>query len=188
MSEQPVRAFLALEIPGRIREQLTSAQEALRSELPRARWTRPQGWHLTLKFLGGAERAVLAELGSELAPRIRGFGAIPVKLEKTGFFPSSMRPRVAWIGGTAEGVEKVVSAVEEAADLAGFPRERRTWSVHLTQVRLKAQWPKAAIERFLEWGDELDFDTFSCREVVLFSSDLQPGGAVYTALERFPLD
>lgn len=188
MSDQPVRAFLALEIPARIKEQLASAHDALRAELPRARWTRPQGWHLTLKFLGESGRSTLAELGSELAPRIRGLGAISVKLERTGFFPSSMRPRVAWIGGTAKGVEKVVAAVEEAADLAGFPRERRTWSVHLTQARLKAQWPRAAIERFLEWGDELDFDTFSCREVVLFSSDLQPGGAVYTALERYPLD
>ena len=27
---------------------------------------------------------------------------------------------------------------------------------------------------------------FTAREVVLFSSDLQPGGAVYTALRRFP--
>jgi 2'-5' RNA ligase len=58
----------------------------------------------------------------------------------------------------------------------------------LTQARFKTQWSKAAVDRFLEWGDNLDLEAFICREVVLFSSDLQPGGAVYTALERFPLE
>ena len=188
MSDESIRAFLALEIPDQVKAQLVLAQEPLRHELPRARWTRPEGWHLTLKFLGEIERPALTVLGAELAPRIRGVGTVPVKLEKTGFFPSSMRPRVAWVGGTANGVENVVAAVEEAAEIAGFPRERRPWSVHLTQARLKRQWPKAAVDRFLGWGDNLDLEAFRCREVVLFSSDLQPGGAVYTALERFSLE
>jgi 2'-5' RNA ligase len=188
MSERPIRAFLALEIPDQIRSQLASKLEGLRHELPKARWTRPQGWHLTLKFLGEAERPVLADLGAEFGPRICGTGSISVKFEKTGFFPSSMRPRVAWVGGTADGAETVVAAVEEAAEIAGFPRDRRPWSIHLTLARLKAQWPKSAVDRFLEWGDNLDLEAYTCREAVLFSSDLQPGGAVYTALERFSLE
>jgi len=188
MSERSIRAFLALEIPDAIRAQLASMQENVRTELPRARWTRPQGWHLTLKFLGEVERPVLADLGAELASRARGIGTVTVKLEKTGFFPSSTRPRVAWVGGTAGGAEKVVEAVEDAAEFAGFPREKRLWSVHLTQARLKTQWSKASVDQFLEWGDRLNLEAFTCREVVLFSSDLQPGGAVYTALERFSLE
>jgi 2'-5' RNA ligase len=131
---------------------------------------------------------VLADLVTELAPRLRGLDAVTVELAKTGFFPSSMRPRVAWVGGAAEGVEKVVAAVEAAAEGAGFARERRPWTVHLTMARLKSQWPKTAVDRFLEWGDELDLEVFTCREVVLFESDLRPEGAVYTALERLPLE
>jgi len=188
MSDDSIRAFLALEIPEHVKEQLASAQGDLRGELPQARWTRPQGWHLTLKFLGEVERSLIAGLDAELARRIRGIGSVPVKLEKTGFFPSSTRPRVAWVGGTADGVEILVSAVEEVAEITGFPRDRRRWSVHLTQARLKVPWSKAAVDRFLEWGDNLDLETFICREVVLFSSDLQPGGAVYTALERYSLE
>jgi len=188
MNDDSIRAFLAFEIPDQVKEQLASAQGEMRHELPKSRWTHPQGWHLTLKFLGEVERPTLADLAAELAPRIRGLGAVPVKLEKTGFFPSLMRPRVAWVGGTADGVDKVVAAVEEAAEKAGFERERRQWSVHLTQARLKAQWPKDAVDRFLEWGENLGLERFTCREAVLFSSDLQPTGAVYTALERFSLE
>jgi 2'-5' RNA ligase len=188
MSDGAIRAFLALEIPEGIKAQLASTQGELRHQLPRARWTRPEGWHLTLKFLGEVERQRLTALGSELALRVCHIGTVPVKLEKSGFFPSSARPRVAWVGGAAEGAEKLVAAVEEAAEFAGFQRERRRWSVHLTQARLKVQWPKATVDRFLDWGDQLDLEAFTCREIVLFSSDLQPGGAVYTALERFSLD
>jgi 2'-5' RNA ligase len=78
--------------------------------------------------------------------------------------------------------------VPRAAEAVGFPRERRQWSAHLTMARLKSQWSKEAVNRFLEWGDQLELDAFTCREVVLFESDLQPSGAVYTALERFSIE
>ena len=182
------RAFLALEVSAAVKTQLAAAQESLRRELPRARWTRPDGWHLTLKFLGEVAAPALDELTAALAPRLRGHGAVNVRLHGTGFFPSPARPRVAWVGGAADGAESVVAEVERAAEAAGFPRERRPWSIHLTQARLKDRWPSAAVDRFLEWGETLDLEAFECREVVLFESDLQPGGAVYTALERLPLE
>ena len=182
------RAFLALEVPAAVKTQLAAAQENLRRELPRARWTRPDGWHLTLKFLGEVAAPVLDEMATVLAPRLRSLGAVSVHLGGAGFFPSPARPRVAWVGGAADGAESVVAEVEQAAEAAGFARERRPWSIHLTQARLKARWPSAAVDRFLEWGEGLDLEAFKCREVVLFASDLQPGGAVYTALERLPLE
>ena len=188
MNDDSIRAFLALEIPDSIRSHLASEREELRHALPRARWTRPEGWHLTLKFLGETQRALLTDLAAELSPRVGSLGAVTVDFGRTGFFPSSTRPRVAWIGGSAEGVERIVEAVEEAAEAVGFPRERRQWSTHLTMARLKSQWSKEAVNRFLEWGDQLELDAFTCREVVLFESDLQPSGAVYTALERFSIE
>jgi 2'-5' RNA ligase len=182
------RAFLALEVRPAVKERLAAAQENLRRELPRARWTRPDGWHLTLKFLGEVAASALDGLSAELSPRLRGLGEVNVRLGGTGFFPSQARPRVAWVGGAAEGVEAVVAAVERAAEGTGFPRERRPWSIHVTQARLKDRWPPAAVDRFLEWGEGIDLEPFNCGEVVLFRSDLQPRGAVYTALERLPLE
>jgi 2'-5' RNA ligase len=183
-----VRSFLALEIPEGIKSRLVTDLEELRKDLPRSRWTRPPSWHLTLKFLGEVERPVLADLIAELEPRIRNLGPVKVELGRTGFFPTAVRPRVAWIGGSVSGAESVVAAVEDAAAAAGFPRERRPWSAHLTLARMKSQWPKEAVDRFLAWGDSLDLEGFVARDVVLFKSDLQPGGAVYTALERFSIE
>jgi 2'-5' RNA ligase len=79
---------------------------------------------------------------------------------------------------------EIASAVEAAAATVGFDRERRPWSLHLTLARLRSGWPPAAVDRFLAWGGELSLPAFECRDVVLFKSDLEPGGAVYTPLER----
>jgi len=182
-----IRAFVALEMPDRVRETIRREQRALKPQLPQARWTRPEGQHLTLKFLGESAIDDLVNLKREIVTRIAGLPAVSIRLAGAGFFPSSRRPRIAWVGGSADGGAEVATAVEAAALTVGMARERREWSLHLTQARLNRPWPRHAVEHFLEWGRRLDIEVFTCREVVLFRSDLQPGGAVYTALERFPL-
>jgi 2'-5' RNA ligase len=182
-----IRAFLALEIPSSLKQHLTEQQQELRQRLPSARWVRPQGLHLTVKFLGDASREVLGELTGQLQPRLEALRPVTVSLEGSGFFPSPRRPRVAWIGGQAHNIEPVVEAVESVAKECGFAREKRRWSLHLTMARLRKPWPPPAVESFLEWGRSLRLDPFTCTEVVLFSSTLKPDGAVYTALDRMGL-
>lgn len=182
------RAFFAFEIPQVVRAELEKARTGIPGNLPLARWTRPESWHLTVKFLGETETTVLERLTAELGPRLASGGRVTVKLSGGGFFPSPTRPRVAWIGGTAEGSEVVVKTVEAAAVRAGFAAEKRPWSVHLTMARLRSQWPRGAVDVYLDWAAGLPAVNWVCREIVLFESRLQPGGAVYTALERIPLE
>jgi len=183
-----VRAFLAFEVPEAVKAQLELARDQVRDTLPPARWTRPAGWHLTVQFLGESDTALLKRLTADLAPRLKGDGAIKVRLAGGGFFPSPVRPRVAWIGGTAEGSEAVVRTVGAETVSAGFAAEKRPWSVHVTMARLKSRWSRSAVESYLKWAGLQTFSSFVCREVVLFESRLQPGGALYTALERMPLE
>ena len=102
--------------------------------------------------------------------------------------PADVATMAAHTAAVRRGIDPVVAAVEEAAEACGWPRESRPWTLHLTQARVRKPWPKAAVERFLEEGRELDVGSFSCGEVVLFSSRLQPGGAVYTTLDLAPLE
>lgn len=184
----PIRAFVALEMPDEIREIIRREQRHLKADLPRARWTRPEGQHLTLKFLGETPARDLSALTASIKTAVAGRPQITISLGGSGFFPSPRRPRVAWVGGRADGGAELAAAVDAAAVAVGFPAERRPWSPHLTQARIDRGWPRVATERFLEWGRNLDFQPFVCREVVLFASELRPGGAVYTPLERFPLE
>ncbi len=183
-----VRAFFAFEIPDAVRTRLEAAREGVRRALPAARWTRPEGWHLTVKFLGERPRGELERLACDIGPRVAGCGVVTAALAGGGFFPSPARPRVAWVGGSAAGANPVVETVEKAAVQAGLPAERRPWAVHLTMARLQTRWPGDAVDRYLEWAHDLEAMRFVCSEVVLFESRLQPGGAVYTALERIPLE
>lgn len=187
-SSSTVRAFFAFELPDALKTGLELARDRARDALPPARWTRPEGWHLTVKFLGESDTELLEEITADLRPRLKGCGAVAIELAGGGFFPSPLRPRVAWIGGTSEGAPTVVKAVEEATVRAGFAAEKRPWSVHVTMARLKSRWPRSAVGSYLEWAGDLTLPTFVCREVVLFESRLQPGGALYTALERMPLE
>jgi 2'-5' RNA ligase len=182
-----LRVFVALEIPRDVREIIRREQSALRRELPRARWTRPEGQHLTLKFFGEVAASSIDSLSAAIARGVSDLPRVPVELGGSGFFPSVRRPRVAWIGGSAAGGSEIAEAVDRAAVPLGVSRERRPWSLHLTQARLDRPWPRAAVERFLDWGRALELPPFTCAEIVLFRSELGPGGAVYTALQRFVL-
>lgn len=182
-----IRAFLALEIPDSVRATIRREQNSIKRQLPRARWTRPEGQHLTLKFLGEMTAETFSRLRPEITARLDGLPAVSIQLSGAGFFPSQRRSRVAWIGGEARGGSVVASAVEAAAAKVGFEADRRPWALHLTQARLNRPWPTDAVEAFLEWGQGLELKPFTCREVILFDSKLQPSGALYTPLERFPL-
>jgi 2'-5' RNA ligase len=182
-----IRAFLAFEIPETIKDEISRRRADIVRRLPRARWVRPEGQHLTLKFLGETSAEVLADLSDRLAPSIRELPGVEVRLADAGFFPNARRPRVAWIGGRADGGEAVAETVDRVARSCGFERERRRWSIHITQARIKDRWSPDDVDLFTDWGRDLDLAAFTATEVVLFSSDLRPGGAVYTSIGRFPL-
>jgi 2'-5' RNA ligase len=182
-----VRSFLALEIPLAQRMQLGEEQQRLRGRLPPARWVRPDGLHLTVKFLGEVERERLLALGAELRAAVSGTGPVRMAFSGAGFFPNPKRPRVAWVGGSAEPLGPLVAAVARVASHHGFERERRPWSLHLTVARMREPWRDRDVQSFLAWGEGLSLEPFSCGELVLFASSLEPGGAVYTALDRMPL-
>ena len=186
-SDAGVRAFLALEIPQGVKDRIEAEMNTLRRSLPKARWVRPAGLHLTLKFLGTVEEHRLTALAEAVGMAAAEAPPVRVALSGAGFFPSPRRARVAWIGGAADGAPELAEAVERAAGSLGFERERRPWGLHLTLARLRSPWPAEATEAFLSWGSDFRAEHFVCRELVLFESCLKPDGAVYAPLERLAL-
>jgi len=182
-----IRAFLALEIPAAIREDLAQHVASLRRQLEPARWVRPGALHLTLRFLGESAPEGLDELVERLRPVLAPLAPVTVRLAGAGFFPGPRRPRVAWIGGEAPDAAEVAAAIDDAAHHLGWNRERRPFALHLTLARLKSPWSTGSVDRWLEWGRGYAAAPFVCREVILFESRLAPGGAVYTPLHQLPL-
>jgi len=183
-----MRCFLAVELPQAQKATVMAGLARLKGKLPAARWVRPEGLHITLKFLGEQSEAqaasfleALTQLLTEVPPEVK------VSLHGGGFFPNAARPRVAWLGGQAPGLEAWAEASEEAASLIGVARETRPFSLHVTLARLERPWPEGACQRFLQEVASWQLAPFVAREVVLFESTLGPGGAVYSERARIPV-
>jgi 2'-5' RNA ligase len=174
------------------------------------RWVRPEGIHLTLKFLGDVDREQLPEIERALCSACAPHAPLELRVGALGCFPNARRPRVLWVGVQAPG-ERLVHLqrdVERAIIPLGYPADRRGFHPHLTLGRVKA--PRSAASRpnrkqaagLDALGDSLERaarqgasvrgapvqgDTYRVDAVHLMRSELLPGGAVYRELAACPL-
>lgn len=153
------------------------------------RWIPAENLHLTLKFLGNVEEAQVASIRSVLREALAGTAGFPVTAGGLGVFPDARRPRVLWVGLAGRELVRIAGRVERALEPLGVERATTQFRPHATIGRWRR--PEATNvdlrEKLARWRDH-EFGTFRIDEVMLFRSVLQPAGAVYTALEAFPLD
>ncbi len=180
-----MRLFAAVEVPDEVRSRLADGIAGLRRRLPPARWVRAETIHLTLKFIGERPDGFAQELDAAAAAAVAGLAPVEVRLEGAGFFPDPSRPRVAWLGGSAPGLDRWAEAVDRTAAALGVEAERRPYALHVTLARLDRRWGRTAVETFTTEVGGWRLPPFTAREVVLFASELRPGGAVHTALCRW---
>jgi 2'-5' RNA ligase len=191
-----LRLFVACELPDAVRDGLRRVQSDLRRD-DRAglRWVRPEGIHLTLKFLGGVAEERLGDVRSALAAAIGPF-ELHVRPATVGSFPASgmaggARLRVVWVGlaGDVEGLAALAGQVDGALAPLGFPRERRPFAAHLTLARVpdgaSAAQRRVLSERVAAYRMP-DLPSMRLTKVALVRSILSPGGSVYERLAEFP--
>ena len=141
-----MRAFIAIDLPEPLHAALAEAQQVFRSACRDARWTRPEGIHLTLKFLGEISDAQTKQVVEALA-QIGPFEPFSVEVKGFGFFPQAQRPRVFWAGVAAPpALAELAARVESHMEKIGFAREDRAFSPHLTLARFQVPRPQPALE------------------------------------------
>src|SRR3989338_10234584 len=96
-----MRLFVALEFTEAVRAAVRELVARLEPAGADLRWVRPQGMHLTLKFIGETPEAKLPLLREALA---RGRSPKPGEMEVhgLGYLPHERRPRGLW-GGIEAG-------------------------------------------------------------------------------------
>jgi 2'-5' RNA ligase len=184
-----IRAFLALEFPASISEKIAGYIKSLQNVSPKTRWVDPRKAHLTLKFFGSLEQEALDRIATALAPLFSSFAPFRLTLNGAGGFPKLFRPRVIWVGLGAEKehLKGLQQAVEETLFPLGIAREERPFHPHLTLGRNKIGEANEPLYHLLRNWAEPESEPFRVDEVILFQSDLKPGGPVYTKLKVFPL-
>jgi len=179
--EKLIRAFVAIELKDQTRVRLAELMRSLHGVVTGARWVRPEGIHLTLRFLGYARRSVLESLVPALRRAAEECPATAANIAGLGVFPERGRARVLFVGiSVPPSILLLQEASERAAVSAGFEAETRAFRPHLTLGR----WKEPARRPSLP---EVDLGPTSLDTLVLFRS--QPGrtGSVYTPIETFTL-
>lgn len=184
-----MRAFVAIELDEACRRALLAATERLKAAAPGVRWVRPTAMHLTLKFIGELPEADLPAAIECLGAACAGTGEFEMEVSGLSGFPARGTPRVVY-AATHEPTGRLASlqrSVEEAlAGELGLAQERRPFRAHITLGRVRGRGCPPVGELSALIGDQV-FGSVQIGSAVLMKSDLQPTGAIYTPVHRFPL-
>ncbi len=184
-----MRLFVAFDLPDEARSALGELIPQLKPLCRAARWARPEGMHVTLKFIGHAIAdgdtvkldAVRAALGA-----VRSSGSVEMRYRGVGFFPDARRPRVMWCGVEASAnLAKLAADIERALEPLGIPREARAFVPHLTLARFKSPEGVEALARSATEWESRDFGSASETKFHLFESLLKSSGAEYRKIESY---
>jgi 2'-5' RNA ligase len=185
------RLFIALLVPGSIRETLTAVQGGLRKAAPNAliRWTNQEQMHLTLRFMGNVPVSSLDGLAAALKIAVQKCAPLRLRAQGIGFFPNSKRPRVIWSGVADEDqrLEKVFQYVQEAAQPFTMEPPEHRFTGHITLGRIKLIQGKERTELGQAAGryEGQNFGGWKSTELVLMRSVLAGSGARHDVIQSF---
>jgi RNA 2',3'-cyclic 3'-phosphodiesterase len=182
-----MRLFAALDIPDAVRRALRELMARLKPECSGARWVRPEGIHITLKFLGETDGAKLDSINSTLSS-LPHAGPVQLDFRGIGFFPNEFHPRVIWCGVEASpNLATLAASVDRALQPLGFPAETRAFTPHLTLARFDSHKGLDTLVRAANNLKSYDFGSARRQsEFYLSQSVLKRGGSEYTRLATFP--
>ena len=183
-----MRLFIATSFPEPELRAINDRVAKVKSRLPSASWVRPETQHLTFAFLGEQPESLLPKLTEAVESRLGGVPRFEGRLHGGGFFPNRRHARVGWVGaGPEDDFRAVADAVRGAVKDAGVELDRGEFRPHLTLFRIRDQWPPACTEIFVGAMQDYESAPFAIDGVTLFSSVLNPKGAVHTPLRTFAL-
>jgi len=166
------RLFVAIAMP----EDVAGALERLCNGLPDARWTDPDDFHLTLRFIGEVDPETFYEIGETLA----GVMLPPFELQLKGLgqFPPRGPLRNLWVGVEPnEGLDRLRRRIERVVTAAGVPPDGRKFIPHVTIARFRQPPPEHRLARFLARRNLFKSEPFTVTRFQLFSSHLRYDGA-----------
>jgi 2'-5' RNA ligase len=182
-----IRSFIAIEIPAGIRQEIKKLLADFQNTEADVKWVRPEGIHLTLKFLGSVKEDMVEKVALAVRPVVEAWRPFRLKAHGVGCFPGIRNPRVLWIGLEQEegSAVRLQQEIERKTAELGFSPEDRPFHPHLTLGRVRSPTGRNPLIKMLETNSQTELSSFQVDRVILFRSDLRPGGSVYTKLHEF---
>lgn len=184
---KPLRLFVAADVPEDVKAGLAESLTPFHDLIPGASWTRRDGWHVTLRFLGSTWPRQVDAVRTAAEKAAGATKAFESSLTEVGAFPSERRARVLWVGLNDDGelFQRIVTLLDDLLE-EDFVPEEREFTPHLTVARLNPVRDLSEFATSLH-GLSVASRAFSIDELVLYRSHLSSRGATYEALGRFGL-
>ena len=183
-----MRLFIATSLPETVTREINERLAAIKSKFPPASWVRPHSQHLTFAFLGEQDEAVIDKIAPALESHLSSIAKFTAVLTGCGFFPNPRRARVGWVGlEPEEPFDDVARAVRDVVRKSGVELDGADFRPHLTLMRIRETWPPASIEMFEGALRNYRSAPFVVDTVTLYSSRLNPSGAIHTPVRTFAL-
>jgi 2'-5' RNA ligase len=175
-----IRLFVAVEIP----EQVRSSLFLLQGGVPGARWSTPEQYHLTLRFIGDVNEAVAGDIDDVLS----AIAAPPFTLELAGVGEFGGKfPRALWAGvRPSADLIHLQKKIETAMQRLGHAAEERKFTPYVTLARLRNS-PREKVMDYVARHSLFASGAFAVKSFALFSSRLGGAGAVYNVERSYPL-
>jgi len=174
-----LRVFLALEISPTVKEYLQGIIKIMASRITGVRWVKSEGQHITLKFFGELDEAMVENIRTRLLSIDDKFEPFEATIKGIDAFPNKRRARVIVV--TLEKGVDIAKAIFNDIEVAllplGVEGEKRDYTPHITLGRKKEQSP--ILERDIP---DLNGMRFIVDRLVMFRSTLTPQGAIYSPL------
>lgn len=183
-----MRLFIATTFPEAVLRELNERVARVKSRLPPASWARPETQHLTFAFLAEQPESLVGEITPPLTEALQKIPRFEARVQSSGYFPNPRHARVGWAGLQPEAAfQSVAHAVREVVTKHGVQLDRADFKPHLTLMRMREGWPPASIDLFAKALKDYESEPFTVSEITLFSSQLNPKGAIHTPLRTFAL-
>ncbi len=185
---ETIRAFIAIELPAELRQELARLQAMLKTHnQPRIKWVKPDGIHLTLKFLGNIPVSNIDRITQAMTDAATQITPFYLETEALGAFPNLKRVQVVWVGlgGETDKLKQLQQLIEINLTQLGFTAEQRPFKPHLTLARLGRDVSPGEHQRLGELIAGTDSKTgkrIKVDRINLIKSQLTREGAFYSII------
>lgn len=190
---EKIRSFIAIELPGGLKPELVQLQARLKADnQPRIKWVDPNGIHLTLKFLGNIDPAMIEPITEAITDAAQKIPHFNLDVQQLGAFPSLKRVQVVWLGlgGEIDKLAQLQQLIEANLAHLGFTPEQRSFKPHLTLARVGDNASPDERQRFGELIASTGFETsqrIKVNSIHLIRSQLTREGAIYSQISSAEL-
>ena len=196
MNIDPIRLFVSIKFHPRELAFLNDLIGILQTKTSEAfRWVSIQNLHLTLKFIGTANRERVNDIRDSLEAIAQSQRPFSLKFGKLTILPKARSPKILLMGisGDLQTLSILQEMVERVIVRLGLPPEPNAFLPHVTLARIKGPVTPNELKQLIqvlncqEMGKNLHFKV---REIALMQSILKPSGSIYQVLrtERFKIN